>query len=738
MNTLATEEIVQVKKLVPKFSSRSWEGVRGGVYYLVETMEQYHEFWQECRKQKILAVDTETSGLNWVRAHACGIVIGWGVEYNFYLPIAHTTGEKQLNLDDIRESLKEILEDPTVQKVFWNEKFDRHFLRKCGIDVKGAIHDGVVIVHLLDENTDKALKDFSKVRIHPQADKWEKDIDKWRKEESKKRKKAYSDLVTAYVRDHRPEVEAQALPYASFTGLTKQQILARLKKYVRENILNGHPLSFCKKEHVSYDQVPLEIMTPYACADVHYTLLHYKDLISKVSLHDDLKHLYITEMELSDTLYHTERIGQKIDVPYLRRIEPDYVKEVKDFAEEIFADVGFEFKIDSNIQLIEALTKVGVRLTKLTKAGKKLQKAGGKVELKHFSVDDEALEYLATTHPFAAKIQTYRKKQKVLNTYIRKIAQMVDDNHFLHSTFNANVSTGRMSSHEPNTQNIGSRDLSIRRAFTVPEVVGREGLDIESSEFVYLFADYSQVELRLTAHHSQDPTLIAAYPWVGKELDVHSITCAEVVMNRPLDEVLLINGDEDHPEYYDVSWYRNIAKRVNFGIIYGAGPDAIQRQVSTPARQVSREDCSDYIDKYFVKYGGVESWIGNVQRALKKYGYLQNTFGRYRRLPDSQVREKWKRERAGRQGVNFLIQGDAADLFKQAIVRIRNLLRKENAKTRIVNFVHDDIQFYLHKDEFHLLEPIKQTMEDFPQFSVPIRVSMSVSKRDWASKKALK
>jgi DNA polymerase I-like protein with 3'-5' exonuclease and polymerase domains len=122
---------------------------------------------------------------------------------------------------------------------------------------------------------------------------------------------------------------------------------------------------------------------------------------------------------------------------------------------------------------------------------------------------------------------------------------------------------------------------------------------------------------------------------------------------------------------------------------------------------------------------------------MHRDGYLQNTFGRYRRLPLSASTERWERERAARQGVNFKIQGDAADLFKHAVVRVRNFLKAQKAKTRIVNFVHDEIQFYWHKSEFPLLGEVRRLMEDFPQFDVPIRAEFSWATRDWASKKEI-
>jgi DNA polymerase I-like protein with 3'-5' exonuclease and polymerase domains len=728
------------------FVPRTWTGVQDAKYTLIQTMDQFNRVYPLMKEQRMLAVDTETTGLDWVRNRACGIVIGWGIENNYYFPIRHQTTEPQLSMEDIREPLQQVLGNPDSQKIFWNEVFDRHFLLKEGIHVRGACFDGVVLVHLMDENDDKGLKEVSCRYIDPQCDKWEKVIDAWRGEEARKRRTAFSALMKDTLTSKRGELELELRNVESSSASLAHLIRSpaetnrMLKELVKEK-LKDHPWAGVKKSEITYDQVPLDIITPYACADVHYTWMMFKSLYAKVYSHDSLKKLLLNEIQLSSVLFEVEEHGVKIDIPFLQSLEPKFVNEIADLAKEIHVSVGYEFNVDSNEALIKALKTAGCQLMKLTKKGQDSARAGKDILDKEYSVDKEVLEQLATQYEFAAKVQLYREKQKLLNTYVRNIIEVVDDRRHLHSTFNANVSTGRMSSREPNIQNIPGKNLDIRRAFTVPEEIGAEGAG--SKDYVFVFADYSQVELRLTAHWSEDQTLLAAYSptapgWIGKEQDVHAITCADVVLGRPLQEVLTILGDDKHPEYKDVKWRRNIAKRVNFGIIYGAGPGAIQRQVSTPKKPVTKDECSAYIDKYFQRYRGVHTWIRKTEMAMREYGQLLNTFGRYRRLPNSRSAQKWERERAARQGVNFLIQGDAADVFKHAVVRVRNFLRSKNARTKIVNFVHDEIQFYWHKDEFALLKPVKKLMENFPDYRVPIIVEFAWSERDWASKRELK
>jgi len=716
----------------PTVTMRKWDGVKAGKYYLVDTMDKFWDFHRNLKEQHRICIDTETNGLDIVRSVPCGIVVGWGVENNYYLPIDHKTDEPQLDMDQIRGPLQEVFGDKAVTKVFWNAKFDMHMLLHVDLHVRGVVHDGVVMLHLLDENTSKELKIVSEKLISRSAGKWENVLHTKRGEIALARRKEFSAMLRDVLAKERPQLEEKFFeenPKLALPGAIKKgQLTAQLKKVIKLRF-EGHPLEKNKKEHITYDYVPLDIMTPYAAADTHYTLLLFKDFFLQIAQHDDLKKRYLIEMELSGLLMEVETYGVQIDVDYLKSQKPKIEQQVRDLHKDICDDVGFEVNIDSNQQLIQALKKAGVRLTRLTKAGVKAQKKGEQITEKMYSVDAETLDYLAAEFPFASKIKKYREKQKLLGTYIINIIELVDGKYYLHSTFNANVSTGRMSSKEPNVQNIPANDPVIRRAFIVPS---------GNKEYVFVFLDYSQIELRLTAHWSKDPILLSAYPWDAPYKDVHSMTCADVVMNVPLELVLQIIEDEDHPEFKEYKFKRDIAKRVNFGIIYGAGPPTIQSQVSTPERFVTRDQCKIYIAKYFQRYQAVKQWINVTTHQLKRDGYLQNTFGRYRRLEVKANEERWKQERKGRQGVNFLIQGDAADLFKTAAVRVDRLLKKNKAKTRIVNFVHDEMQFYWHKKELDLLPQVKSVMEDFPQFRVPIEVDIEYSGTDWASKKTVR
>jgi DNA polymerase-1 len=620
-----------------------------------------------------------------------------------------------------------------------------HGLRKLGIEVRGVFHDIVVIAHLLDENAEHGVKELATQYVDANASKWDKRIAYWRQEEAKRRRHEYQVKAKARAADMQLDPvyvqRAAKLANCAMTGmdpkLIKKMCLEMAKEELKDQLCARN-----KKDEITYDFIPFEEMVPYACADVHYTLLIYKKLIIELAKSNDLKKLYIVEMQLTRVLLDAEHAGVKIDVDYLREILPEYEEELDLLKNEIYEAIGYEFNIGSNDQLIAALTSVGVHLTKLSKGTKEALRAGRTDVVPKFSVDKEVMEFLAAKYPVAEKIQKYRNLEKLKNTYVISIQELVDEFNFLHTDTNQNVSTGRMSMREPNLQNIPARNKAIRKAFRVPD---------DSGEYLFIFIDYSQVELRLTADRSGDPILLSCYPFPGQGTpqDVHTLTLADVVLGLPLTDVMrmasdatghvskLARGQVCKCPKCEYDFFRNIAKRVNFGIIYGAGPEAIQRQVSTPTRFVTKGECEDYIEKYFQKYTGVKEWIRMTQLFMKRHGYVQNSFGRYRKLPIQRGMKNWQIERLCRQGVNFCIQGEAADLFKTAAVRVDKIFKREKAKSRLVNFVHDELQFYWHRKELHLLKEVKQVMEDF-QYKVPIVAEISYSTTDWGAKKALK
>lgn len=726
-----------------------YKGVAGGVYYTVRTMDQFNEMMQSAERQKMIAVDTETSGLDWVRHQACGIVLGWGAENNYYLPIDHKgldggfLDEKQLDIEKIRPRLGSLLENPNIVKAWWNGKYDLHILSNLGFEVNGVFHDGLIESFLLDENEEHGLKFQSCKNIHKKADMWEKSVKEWRINEGKRRRKIFSEMVKTYVEEYKQDPDKAVLAAEHAEGVCselefadekarmrkfKAQILVAYRRMAKEKLLDSF-YAKNKIEDISYDYIPIDIMTPYACADTHYTFLLVKKFLFEIIENPSLRELYINEMALLKTLYEIERNGAKIDRNYLEKIGPEIEEEASRLEAEIYEAVGYSFNVNSTQELIKALLDAGCKLKKLSKKTQEAIDNGEKDVKIVYSADKYVLEQLAATHPFAKKILDYRALVKLKSTYVDSILVKLDNWDYIHGSFNQNVRTGRMSSYNPNLQNLPGNDKRIRIAF----------INIDD-DHVYVFIDYSQVELRLTAHFSQDPELLSCYPFEGEGRDVHSLTCAEVLMDMSYESFLdsrqdATGHDEDNPlcecPKCHSKFKRDISKRVNFGIIYGAGAGAIQRQVSTPERPVSVEECKTYIEGYLNKYSGVRRWISATQKFLWQHGYVQNAFGRYRRFPGIKRMDNKNKFRAYRQGCNFMIQGTAADLFKYALVRVNKIIKGTGIK--LVNVVHDEIQFYWPKNQLGLLKDVIHEMEDF-NFSVPIVAEVSYSTKNWGHK----
>lgn len=735
---------------------KEYKGLKGGKYFLVQTLPQFEEFLKEALKQPKLAVDTETSGLNWVRSHVCGFVIGWGPLNCYYIPIDHKdamtgerSSERQLYLEDILEPIQRLLGNPEVEYLFWNAKYDLHMLRRTGIEVAGTIIDGLLASFLLDENGDHTLKGTSNRYIDKNADQWDKAQHLWRLRAAKARKDEFKAICYDHEIELRTDAELMASCYKTaeravdavdYEGLSEAQLrrkvvvcVNKLFRIAAKEGMADHFFASNRKDDISYDFIELDTMTPYACADVHYTWVLIDKFLPPVRDHAELSNLFDNETELLRVLFETEHEGIHIDAGYLKDLAPKLIEEIALREQQVYDAIGYKFSIGSNHELIKALLGAGCKLTNLTDKGRKLKKAGELTDPeKYFSVDKEVLELLATEYAFAETIQNYRKLCKLKSTYVDGILDKLDDNCYLHTSINQNVRTGRMSSSNPNVQNIPANDSRIRRAFITP-----------NSEYIFVFIDYSQVELRLTAHYSQDPELLSCYPFEGPGRDVHSLTCADIVMNISYEEVLRLKSDkEGHDPFVGIcpcnscliGFNRIIAKRTNFGIIYGAGGWTISKQVSTPLRRVSPEECEIYIEGYFEKYAGVKQWISLTRGEILRNGHVQNVFGRYRRFKNVSKLPWAVQQGCFRQGVNFLIQGSAADVFKQAITRVDKIIK--GTGIRLVNVVHDEIQFYWPMNRLDLVKDVKAEMEDF-DFTVPLVADVSFSKRSWADKKGI-
>jgi DNA polymerase-1 len=400
----------------------------------------------------------------------------------------------------------------------------------------------------------------------------------------------------------------------------------------------------------------------------------------------DLTHIYETmDLPLVPVLLRMEQAGVRIDSAVLGEMSSRLAIDIDNLAERIYADSGHRFNINSPKQLGEVLFNK-MLLPKPMKYGK------GKV----VSTAQDVLEELAEHHAVPALVLEYRQLAKLKSTYIDSLPQLTDARGRVHTTFNqVGTATGRLSSTNPNLQNIPVRTAlgrEIRAAF------------IPAPGNVLMSADYSQIELRLMAHFSQDPLLLDAYR-TGK--DIHTLTASEVF---GIDAATM---DKET---------RARAKAVNFGIVYGISPFGLAAQLN-----IDQKTAKTYIETYFERYRGVQRFIEETLETVRRDQSVKTHFGRVRPISDIQSRNPNMRGFAERTAINTPLQGTAADLIKLAMLRIDQLIRDRRLKSQMTLQVHDELLFDVVPEEVQeLQELVKQEMEHVAEFSVPIVAEVGI------------
>jgi DNA polymerase-1 len=321
----------------------------------------------------------------------------------------------------------------------------------------------------------------------------------------------------------------------------------------------------------------------------------------------------------------------------------------------------------------------------------------GKTKTGQYATDEAKLSELALTYPFVDKILRHRGLIKLKSTYVDALPKMVNPRTGrIHSSFNQTIAaTGRLSSNNPNLQNIPIRTEEGRRV--------RKAFIPRDDDHVLLAADYSQIELRLIAHISGDEAMIEAF---NAGHDIHAATAARVY-NVPLEEV---SSDQ-----------RRNAKTVNFSIIYGAGAFNLSQQLN-----LSRAEAKDLIDAYFQQYQGLKAYMDNTIAFAREKGYVETLLGRKRQLRDINSKSGLERSNAERMAINSPIQGTAADMIKIAMIRVHQALKEGNFRSKMILQVHDELVFDVYKPELETLKPIIESCmsEAIPNLKVPILVGM--------------
>lgn len=426
----------------------------------------------------------------------------------------------------------------------------------------------------------------------------------------------------------------------------------------------------------------------YACEDADVTL-KLKNILEKEIEKNDLKKLfYEIELPLIYVLADMEYTGVLLDTKALKESSDTLTKNMSDIEQEIFALADFEFNINSTKQVGEVLfdrLKI-VDKPKKTKTGQ-------------YTTSEETLESLKDVHPIVSKILEYRSLKKLLSTYIDALPLLIDKHDKkVHTSYNQTVTaTGRLSSSNPNLQNIPIRDAQgkeIRKAF------------IPDNGCTFYSADYSQIELRIMAHLSQDPHMIEAF---NSGEDIHAATAAKIY-KTPIGKV---TGD-----------MRRKAKTANFGIIYGISVFGLAERLSIP-----RSESKILIDGYFESYPKVKEYMDNIIVQARETGYVETILGRKRFLPDINSRNTTVRGYAERNAINAPIQGSAADIIKIAMNNIFERFEKDGLQSKMILQVHDELNFNVVNDELsHVEQIVIEEMEKAYKLSIPLKADSGTGK----------
>ncbi len=419
----------------------------------------------------------------------------------------------------------------------------------------------------------------------------------------------------------------------------------------------------------TFNEVPIEDGAPYAAADADYTLRlrqQFEPLLGHQGLNDLMANV---ELPLVPVLVEMQRAGVRLDSGILHEMSRDLKEQLDQIETDLYGDIGHSVNINSPKQLSDLLFgELGLPKTRRTKSG--------------YSTDANALESLKGMHPVVDRILDYRQVSKLKSTYVDALPEMVNANTGrIHTSYHQTGSaTGRVSSSDPNLQNIPVRTelgRQVRRAF------------VADSGCQLLSADYSQIELRVLAHLSQDPSLLEAF---RRGEDIHAATASQM-FNVTINEV---DGEQ-----------RRIAKVLNFGVIYGLGPYGISQQTG-----FSREEGRHFIDTYLTRYPGINDYLESVKDQTRATMYAETLLGRRRYFPDIQSTNHNTRAAAERMAINMPIQGTAADIMKKAMINVQARMQNEQMRSKMILQVHDELVFEVPEDEMDHMTAL--AMDEMP------------------------
>jgi len=591
-------------------------------YQTVLTEAHFADWLERLNTADLIAVDTETTSLDYMKAELVGVSVAVTPGQAAYIPFAHDYmgAPQQLSRDFVLEQLKPLLENPQINKVGQNLKYDMSVLAQHGINLQGIAFDTMLESYVLDS------------------------------------------VAT------RHDMDSLAL------------------KYLNETTISFADVAGKGAAQITFNQVALEQAGPYAAEDADITLRLHQALWPQLVAEPTLATVFSDiELPLVPVLSRIERTGALVDSTLLFQQSQELAERLAELETEAWDLAGQQFNLASPKQLGEILfDKLGIPVLKKTEKGAP-------------STKEEVLQELALDYPLPKVLLEHRGLAKLESTYTDKLPVMINSTTGrIHTSYHqAGTATGRLSSSDPNLQNIPIRSAEGRRV--------RQAF-IAAPGHKLVAADYSQIELRIMAHLSEDPSLLAAFK---SGQDIHRATAAEV-FGVATDEV---TADQ-----------RRSAKAINFGLIYGMSAFGLARQLT-----IGRKQAADYIELYFARYPGVQNYMNTIRHTAAERGYVETIFGRRLYLPEINARNGMRRQAAERTAINAPMQGTAADIIKRAMVSVDDWLRQGTLKSRMIMQVHDELVLEVPESELQLIQAgLIQRMESAAELLVPLVVDVGV------------
>ena len=591
-------------------------------YQTVLTEAHFADWLERLNTADLIAVDTETTSLDYMKAELVGVSVAVTPGQAAYIPFAHDYmgAPQQLSRDFVLEQLKPLLENPQINKVGQNLKYDMSVLAQHGINLQGIAFDTMLESYVLDS------------------------------------------VAT------RHDMDSLAL------------------KYLNETTISFADVAGKGAAQITFNQVALEQAGPYAAEDADITLRLHQALWPQLAAEPTLATVFSDiELPLVPVLSRIERTGALVDSTLLFQQSQELAERLAELETEAWDLAGQQFNLASPKQLGEILfDKLGIPVLKKTEKGAP-------------STKEEVLQELALDYPLPKVLLEHRGLAKLKSTYTDKLPVMINSTTGrIHTSYHqAGTATGRLSSSDPNLQNIPIRSAEGRRV--------RQAF-IAAPGHKLVAADYSQIELRIMAHLSEDPSLLAAFK---SGQDIHRATAAEV-FGVATDEV---TADQ-----------RRSAKAINFGLIYGMSAFGLARQLT-----IGRKQAADYIELYFARYPGVQNYMNTIRHTAAEKGYVETIFGRRLYLPEINARNGMRRQAAERTAINAPMQGTAADIIKRAMVSVDDWLQQGTLKSRMIMQVHDELVLEVPESELQLIQAgLIQRMESAAELLVPLVVDVGV------------